>query len=145
MEGEPMPSVNRKIKLALPTEFEELVRMHPPRPVHDEIGYETAQEMIDSLTSLPTRSKGQAEYLETLTILFSVYEQEAHAIQTSGLSPLAVLKRLMEAHDMSASDLGRLLGERSLGVKILGSQRELSRAHIRKIAQHFGIGADLLL
>ena len=51
----------------------------------------------------------------------------------------------MAARDTNASDLGRLLGERSLGPKILSGQRELSKAHIRKLADHFGVSAGLFL
>ena len=115
-----MQRVVRKAKRTLPTAFEDLVRMHPPRPIHDEVDYENAQETIDALSSIPKRSKGQAEYLETLSILFAAYEQEVHAIDTSDLPPVAVLKDLMEAHGMSDK-------------------------HIRKLAEHFGVRADLFL
>jgi HTH-type transcriptional regulator / antitoxin HigA len=145
MEGELMRRVAKKLKDLLPTDFEDLVRVFPPRPIHDEVGYENAQEMIDALVALPKRSKGQSEYLETLSILFGAYEKEAHPIETSDLTPVTVLKQLLEEHAMSASDLGRLCGERSLGVKILRGQRDLSKSHIRKLAEYFGVSADLFL
>ena len=56
-----------------------------------------------------------------------------------------VLRQLMEEHGMSASELGRLLCERSLGVKILKRHRELSKSHIRKLADYFKLSADLFL
>ena len=46
---------------------------------------------------------------------------------------------------MSASELGRLLCERSLGVKKLNKHRELSKSHIRKLADYFKVSADLFL
>ena len=37
---------------------------------------------------------------------------------------------------MSASDLGRLLGQRELGPKIVSGARELSKENIRKLMRH---------
>jgi len=140
-----MAGAVNKFRSALPTDFEDLSLVFPPRPIHDGVGYENAQEMIDALVALPKRSKGQSEYLETLSILFGAYEKDAHPIETDDLTPVNVLKQLLEEHGMNASDLGRLCGERSLGVKILRGQRGLSKAHIRKLAEYFGVSADLFL
>jgi len=35
--------------------------------------------------------------------------------------------------------LGRLLGNRSLGSLILNGRRQLSKAHIEKLSEHFGL------
>ena len=101
--------------------------------------------MIDALTSLAKMTKGQSEYLDTLTILFEAYEQEHHAIDTTGIGPLEVLRHLMGENSMNASDLGLLLGERSLGPKILNGDRELSKSHIRRLASRFKVSSDLFL
>jgi HTH-type transcriptional regulator/antitoxin HigA len=135
----------RALPRELPADFDSLVRLHPPCAIHDEAGFENTQEMIDALTSIPKLSRGQDDYLETLTILLEAYEEEHHAIDGSRVGPLDVLRHLMGEHGMSASDLGRLLGERSLGVKILNGHRELSKAHIRKLADHFNVPGDLFL
>jgi antitoxin component HigA of HigAB toxin-antitoxin module len=129
----------------LPAKFADLVRLYPPQAIHDEVGYANTQEMIDRLTSLPRLTTGQAEYLETLTILFEAYEKEHEQIETRHLGPLDVLKFLLEANDMSGSDLGRLLGNRELGPKILNASRQLSKAHIRRLAERFKVDASLFL
>ena len=129
----------------MPRRFEELVRMYPPRAIHDDADCDNVQEIIDRLTSVPRLTKGQKEYLDTLTILLSAYEKERHAIDTEGLSGLDALKYIMEQNNMSASDLGRLLGDRALGSRILRGERELSKQHIRRLCDHFKITAELLL
>lgn len=129
----------------LPKSFAELVRVFPPQAIHDGIGYANTQEMIDRLTSLSKLTPGQAEYLETLTILFEAYEQEQEQIDTSSLSPLDTLRFLLESNDMNASDLGRLVGSRELGAKILNGTRQLSKAHIRLLADRFHVDAGLFL
>jgi HTH-type transcriptional regulator / antitoxin HigA len=129
----------------LPQDFEALVRLFPPRAIHDEIEYRNTQQMIDALTNVPRLTKGQKEYLDTLSILMEAYEDEHHPIDATKADPLTVLRQLMQEHDMSASDLGRVLGERSLGSKILSGQRQLSKIHIRRLASRFNVSAELFL
>ncbi|HET6251528.1 MAG TPA: hypothetical protein VFE47_27840 [Tepidisphaeraceae bacterium] len=129
----------------LPAKFIDLVRLFPPQAVRDEVGYSNTQEMIDRLTSIPTLTAGQAEYLQTLTILFEAYENEHEQIETSHLSPRDALQFLIESSGMTGSDLGRLLGNRELGTKILNGTRQLSKANIRRLAGHFKVDAGLFL
>ena len=141
-----MPRLSVKfVSQDLPTEFESLVRLFPPSAIRDEIDYENTQAMIDSLVSIARPSKGQIKYLETLSQLFEKYEEEHYPIETSDLTPLEMVKHLMEEHGMNASALGSLLGQRSLGSKIMRGERELSKAHIRRLADHFGVSTDLFL
>jgi HTH-type transcriptional regulator/antitoxin HigA len=129
----------------MPRDFASLVKLHPPCAIHDQVDFENAQELIDALTSVPELSPGQADYLETLTILIDAYEAQHHALDLSAVGPTQALRHLLKENELNASDLGRLLGERSLGAKILSGQRELSKAHIRKLANHFGVSSDLFL
>jgi antitoxin component HigA of HigAB toxin-antitoxin module len=129
----------------LPAGFADLVRRFPPQAIHDEVGYGNTQEMVDRLTSLPKLTAGQAEYLDTLTILFEAYENERERIDTDHLSPLDMLRFLLESNGMNGSDLGRLLGNRELGPKILNGSRQLSKTHIRLLAARFKVDAGLFL
>lgn len=140
-----MPRVKHIFSRELPTDFDALVRLMPPAALRDEVDYNNMQEMIDALTAIPKPTKDQARYLQTLSILFEAYEDEHDQIDTSGISVVDILKHLMEARNMSSSDLGRLLGERSLGPKILNGNRELSKAHIRKLAEHFSVSPAVFL
>jgi antitoxin component HigA of HigAB toxin-antitoxin module len=55
------------------------------------------------------------------------------------------LRYVVEQTGMSASDLGRLLGNRALGSKLLTGQREPSKSHIRKLADHFRLDPGYFL
>ncbi len=125
--------------------FEDLVAMLPPRAIRDEVDYENTIEMLDRLTSLPRLTKGQQQYLETLSVLVESYESEHHAIEIDDLSPIQVLEHLLDGNNMNASQLGDLLGNRSLGSKILRGQRELSKRHIRLLAKRFGVSPALFI
>jgi HTH-type transcriptional regulator / antitoxin HigA len=128
----------------MPKTFVGLCRLLAPRPIRDEADYDNAIEMLDSLVGFKL-NKDQLDYVEVLTTLVGVYEDEHHAIDTSDISGLDSLKYLMEQNDMNASDLGELLGNRSLGSKILRGERELSKAHLRILADRFKVDAGLFL
>ena len=129
----------------MPKDFDSLVRAYPPAAIHDNVAYENAMELVNKLTSLPKPSKGQLKYLDTLTILLERYEDETEGIAPESADATGVLRFFMEDRGMNASDLGRLLGDRSLGPKILNGDRDLSKTHIRRLADHFHISPALLL
>ena len=134
-----------KTLISIPKRWTELNRMHPLRPIKDEISYDNAQEIIDALVTIPSRNKDQEDYLEALTTLFEAYENEYHSINTSHLGPIETLKFLLEENNMNASDLGRLLGSRTMGAPILRGDRNLTKNHIEKICVYFKVNPSLFI
>ena len=129
----------------LPGTFAELNAELALRPIRDSVDYDNAIEMIDRLAVLNERTRDQDDYLETLTELVGKYESEHFATDLAYLDPLEVLKYLCEQNGMSASALGELLGNRSLGSKVLRGERELSKEDIRRLCERFAVSADLFL
>jgi HTH-type transcriptional regulator/antitoxin HigA len=128
----------------MPRTFSGLSRMLPLRPIHDEAEYDCAIEMLDSLVGFDLNND-QLDYLVALTTLVGAYEDEHYAIDTTDKTGLHALKDLMEHNNMTASELGLLLGNRSLGSKILRGERELSKTHLRILANRFNVDAGLFL
>jgi HTH-type transcriptional regulator/antitoxin HigA len=125
--------------------FQALSARHLLRPIQDQADLENALEMVDALAVLPRRTKDQEDYLETLSTLIEKYEQEQNAMEVRNLSPIEVLRYLVEGREMSASDLGRVLGNRELGAAILRGDRQLSKANIIKLSKHFAVSPALFL
>jgi antitoxin component HigA of HigAB toxin-antitoxin module len=113
----------------------------PPAAIHDNGAYENAMDIVNRLTSLPRLTKRLMKYLDTLTILVERYENETEGVEPQGIGKLAVLRFLMENRNLTASDLGRLLGDRSLGPKILSGNGALSKTHIKILAKRFHVSA----
>jgi len=128
----------------MPKAFAGLCRLLPLRPIRDKADYDNAIEMLDSLVGFRL-NQDQTDYVEVMTTLVGAYEDAHHAIDTSDISGLDSLKFLLEQSGMTASDLGNLLGNRSLGSKILRGERELSKAHLRILADRFKVNAGLFL
>lgn len=126
----------------LPTDYLELVRMYPLHAIRDEAALDEAHEVMVALTRLPELTEGQQQYLDALVTLMEAYEKETEtwAHEENQPGPLEVLKVLMDEHDVSAADLGRLLGEdEQFGRQILSGERELSQSHIRTLAERFNL------
>jgi HTH-type transcriptional regulator/antitoxin HigA len=116
----------------------------PPRPIRDEADHDNAMEVLDALVGHEL-NEDQRDYVEVMTTLAGAFEDEHHAIDTSSVRGLVALKYLLKQNEMTASDLGALLGNRSLGSKILRGERELSKTHLRKLADRFAVDAGLFL
>ena len=122
----------------LPKTYRELVALLPPRPIHDAVELENATEVLDAMAMHHEDfSPDQADYFDVLTSLVARYEAEHDPLIVPKASPLETLRSLLAAHKMTASDLGRVLGNRELGSKILRGERQLTVNHIKKLARRF--------
>jgi HTH-type transcriptional regulator/antitoxin HigA len=128
----------------IPESYGELVGRFMPRPLHDDVDYRNALAVLDAMAGFEMNSD-QADYFEAIATFVEKYESEHHAIDGTKMTPVELLRSLMDEHGMTESDLGRLLGDRSLGHRILNGERELSKAHIRILAEHFSLNPAALL
>lgn len=114
------------------------------RPLHDRIDYKNALEILDALAGQDLNAD-QEDYFEALCLLVEAYES-AHYPSFPQPNGVAVLKHLLEEHAMSAADLSRLLqADRSLGVRILNGQRQLTLEHVKKLATHFHLSPQIFI
>ena len=129
---------------SIPQTYSALVKILPPRPIHDEVDLANATEIIDWMAGFNLNAD-QEDYLDAISTFVEAYEDAHYPFDDSKLTPLEVLKFLLEGRDMNASDLGRLLGNRTLGAAILSGKRNLSKTHIKKLAEHFKLDPGVFL
>ena len=140
-----------------PTYIDEYVALCttlPLAPIETKKELKAAGKVIDALAVIgeDRLTRAQADYLSVLTDLFEDAESRLYADELAdlqkevdALTGLDSLKHLVEQHDMSGSDLGRLIGNRSLGNAILRGDRQLSKDHIKVLSGHFGVDAGVFL
>ena len=128
----------------LPKTYQELVALLPPRPIHDDVELANTSQMIDALAGFDLNAD-QEDYLEAISMFVEAYEAHRFPMEESFESPLRALRALLAEHGMNGSDLGRLLGNRTLGAAILNGRRSLSKTHIRVLAEHFRVAPRLFL
>ena len=136
-----MTTFNRKVR----DDYLAMIQQFPLTPIRSEPQYRAALKMIDKLSARPASSltPGESDYLDVLADLVEKYEDAN--VSLDDVSPLDALRELLDQHGMSASDLGRLLGNRQLGAAILRGDRGLSKAHISILSKRFAVSASLFL
>src|SRR2546421_654539 len=124
-----------------------LINFFPLRPLRSARDYDAAIAVVDTLAVRPEGSlrPGEQDYFDTLTMLVEAYDREHHELEMEHRDPLSMLKYVMKESGTTQADLGRLLGNRALASLILNGHRQLSKAHIRKLAWHFKLSAGLFL
>jgi HTH-type transcriptional regulator/antitoxin HigA len=128
----------------IPTDSLDLQKMFfELRPIHNRDDYRKAIRVAAIISSLDNLTSEQNGYLEILTKIIADYE-EKH-FEMSKHTPQEILKFLVEENQMSGSDLGRILGNRTLGPALLRGERSLSKTHIKKLAEHFSVNPALFL
>jgi HTH-type transcriptional regulator/antitoxin HigA len=138
---------NRQASGRLTAGYLAMIQSFPLRPLRSEREYDAALSVLDSLAVRPEGSldPGEQDYFDTLTILVEAYDQEHYAAEMKHGDPLAMLKYLMQESGMTQAELGRLLENRSLASQILNGHRQLSKTHIRKLADHFKVSPAVFL
>jgi HTH-type transcriptional regulator/antitoxin HigA len=116
-----------------------LIRECPLRPVRGERDHNSAMKTVRRLLVKgdDNLTVDEADYLEALVCLVKAYEAKQHRTELSPLTPLERLRFLMKESGMTQAELGRLLGGSSAASMVLSGQRQLSKTHIRTLADHF--------
>ncbi len=141
-----MKTTNAKVEIArLPKDYAGLCRILTPRPIHDEVEFQNVTEITDAMAGHKL-TPDQEDYFDLLCRLIEDYEKEHAQLAAPTVTVLEGLKHLLDAHGMSAADLARLLNvHRTLGAMILRGERKLTLNHVRTLARHFGVSADVFL
>lgn len=127
--------------------YGELIRVLPPRPLHDEQDYEAAVEMMGRLIGFDLNAD-QEDYLEAIGRFVDDYEADHAETQanTSRVRGLDLLRHLLDEHGMTGADLARLLKlSRSMGPKLLSGERSLTVEHMKTLGRRFGIDPAALM
>ena len=137
---------NRKKRSAPSTSYLALIHEFLLRPLRDDADYDTASKIVDRLAvrGEDDLDPGEQDYLDALSTFIEIFDDEYYPIPDSG-SPLEHLKALMREAGMRTTDLGKLLGNRGLASLILNGKRELSKTHIRILADRFKVSPALFI
>jgi HTH-type transcriptional regulator/antitoxin HigA len=130
-------------KTAATNSYMDLVRRFPLRPVRSEADLDRATSMIRSLLGRKLDT-GEREYLDTLSDLTRLYEEEHHPIKD--LEPRELLAHLIEDHDISQRALAAAAEiPVSTISELLSGKRAFAVSHIQKLAAHFKVSPAVFL
>jgi HTH-type transcriptional regulator/antitoxin HigA len=128
---------------SLPDTYFELVKQHPLRSIGSEIELDAAQALLDTLVQQELDEGGLA-YLEALSDLVIVYEQEHHAI--ASLPPHDLLAHLLAERGMSQADLVRATDIAKATVSdLVTGKRPFTVEQMHAVARVFGLPAAVFM
>jgi len=127
----------------LPKDYAGLCRLLTPRPIHDQTDLQTVTEITNVMAGHKL-TPDQEDYFDLLCRLIEDFEEER--VDAPKVTALEALQHLLEAHDMTATDLARVLEvHRTLGGMILRGERKLTLNHVRTLSRHFGVSPEMFL
>ena len=134
--------------LSLPAEapetYEVLVRLYPPRKIHDQIELHNATEVADWI-AIRAKNDAQLDYLELLGDLLDEYENRS-AKPDKASSALEILNYLVQENDISTRKLGKILGvDHSVAARILKGERAITVEHAKSLGARFKVDPKVFL
>src|SRR5947209_2948470 len=115
----------------------ELVKQFPLTHIRDDRHLDTAQKVIDQLLQ-KALDKGSQEYLDVLTDLVEIYEDQHHAIPDAAESD--VLRELMRANCLTQASLAKKVGiSQSTISSVLSGTRSLTKEQVVALARLFHV------
>jgi HTH-type transcriptional regulator/antitoxin HigA len=71
--------------------------------------------------------------------------RQSHRLPLRKQTPLEMLRFLVAEHAMNVAALGKVLGNKTAASLVLSGKRELSKSHIRRLAEYFKVDAGLFI
>jgi len=119
-------------------EYRRLRAVIPLGTLRTKKDYTRALQMLDAILDEIGEDEKHplAELADALSVFIEKYETEHVSIPDA--SPAAVLKFLMQQHDLRQSDLLEI-GSQGVVSEVLAGKRELNARQIKRLAKRFGV------
>jgi len=146
-----MNRTSTKMRDLATDDYLKLIRRFPLRPIRSQASYDRAVEILKELVGRADAglTAGENDYADVLSRLLRDYDEQHSSIlkdiAAKKSSPIEILKHLMEEHGMNTITLGKLVGGSGQASMILAGKRELSKANIRTLAEHFKLSPAVFL
>ena len=117
-----------------------------PKAISSDEELEKMTEQVDGLMTKGIKnglSPEEEKILELLAVLIENYEDEHYPIPE--LSPIELLKHLMEENNLKQSDLLHVFGSSGIASEVVNGKRAISKTQAKKLAEYFKVSAELFI
>lgn len=130
----------------VPSKYLALIHDFPLRPIRTARELNAATEILDRLFASPRLSREEQDYVQVLAGLVERYEEGRDPVDVSNVTPVEMLKHLMEENDMKPADLANLLDIGPSAVSMIFSgKREISKANAKTLAERFIVNVSVFI
>lgn len=112
------------------------------KPIRTQHDYEAALKDVDRLWGAKAGTHN-GDRLDVLATLIDAFESEHYP--TDPPDPIEAIKFRMEQQGLTRRDLEEIIGTRTRIAEILNRKRGLSIGMIRRLHEHLGISAEVLI
>jgi HTH-type transcriptional regulator / antitoxin HigA len=112
------------------------------KPIRSNADYEAALKEVERLWGAKSGSPN-GDRLDVLATLIDAYEAEHFPLDPP--DPIEAIKFRMEQQNLTRRDLEEIIGSRTRIAEVLNRKRGLSIGMIRRLHEHLGISADVLI
>ncbi len=131
-------------KKRLTDEYFDMVHQFPLTSITSEKELDEAIEHLDTILKRPLSSPGELAYLDALSDLVALYENEHHPIGPA--EPHELLQHLLEARQLTQQQLCLQTGiSKSTISEILSAKKRFSLPTIKKLASFFNVSPSLFI
>jgi HTH-type transcriptional regulator / antitoxin HigA len=122
---------------ALAANYAALLSETRPEVIRDEKQNQDYIRRLEELTGKKSVTRAEEKLIELLAVLIEDFEERHLTVPKA--TPVAVIRHLMEAHDLRQKDLLDVFGTESIASEVLNGKRELTREHIKRLSGRFGV------
>ncbi|MBB5606769.1 MULTISPECIES: type II toxin-antitoxin system HigA family antitoxin [unclassified Janthinobacterium] len=135
---------DRKVVEQITTHYQALSTLVPLHPLNDEADYERAVGILNGLLDAGAADENHplATLVETLGMLISHYDDQHYPAPP--VSPAAVIRSLMEQHELTQRDLAEI-GSQGVVSEVLSGKRELNIRQVKALARRFDLPVGLFI
>lgn len=131
--------MNTTIGFRSEDDYLDLVKRFPLKSIDDDAALDAAEDVLDELLTLGTLSAGANDYLEALTDLIAVYENDRVVIDAP--SDADLLSHLMEAKGVTQAQLAERTGiaKSTISEILSGKKASFPKSMYGALGAFFGV------
>ena len=122
---------------ALAANYAALLSETRPEVIRDERQSQAYIRRLEELTSKKSVTRAEEKLIELLAVLIEDFEAKHAPLPEA--PPVAIIRHLMEAHDLRQKDLVDVFGTESVASEVLRGKREITKEHIKRLSARFGV------
>jgi HTH-type transcriptional regulator / antitoxin HigA len=122
---------------ALAANYAALLSETSPEVIRDERRNQTYIRRLEELTAKKSVTRAEEKLIELLAVLIEDFETKNFSVPQA--PPIAIIRHLMEAHNLRQKDLVDVFGTESTASEVLHGKRELTKEHIKRLSARFGV------
>lgn len=128
-----------------PSKYGKLLAKTLPKVIETREEFDRYVEIMEQLDRAETEEPLSPEGEALRSLLERLVKDYDDRIELPRLAPHQVVLHLMEHKGLRQADMLPIFGSRSVASDVLNGRRELSKNHIRRLAEFFNLSADLFL